>query len=229
MLKLQKIDTETIRLRSTLDGVAQKIEALDIKVADFSKDYTEKKQHFDNVTFTCRSHEANLQITFDQIEKSERNLRAVKTNREYQTLLREIDDNKKKISVMENEMLQMMEQMESEEKIVSEIKRQLDQLIRQVEKEKQGILNSTVEEKDMLSGIENERRKVAEKVDPALLRKYDRILEQCGGLAIVPVENGSCCGCHINIPPQEYIEVQRGESLRFCPHCHRIMYWDAAD
>jgi hypothetical protein len=29
----------------------------------------------------------------------------------------------------------------------------------------------------------------------------------------------------MNIPPQEYIEIQRGGSLKFCPHCHRIMYW----
>ncbi|MDA8136352.1 MAG: C4-type zinc ribbon domain-containing protein [Desulfobacteraceae bacterium] len=31
-------------------------------------------------------------------------------------------------------------------------------------------------------------------------------------------------GCFMNIPPQLYIEVQRGKSLISCPQCSRILY-----
>jgi hypothetical protein len=178
---------------------------------------------------TCRSYEMNLKMIHEQIEKSEKKLREIKTNREYQALLREIDDNRKKNSVMEEEMLQMMEQIESEEKKVAEIQQQTEQMVQEAAAEKKEILDSTVEEKKELERIEKKRRKIAEQIDSALLDKYCKILKQCGGVAIVPVDNSICGGCHINIPPQEFIEVQRGKTLRFCPHCHRIMYWESTD
>jgi hypothetical protein len=134
------------------------------------------------------------------------------------------------MSVIEEEMLQMMEQIESEERSVAQIQQQMEQLEQQTATEKEEIFDSTAEEKKALEKIKTERRKLAEKIDPALLDKYCKILKQCGGVAIVPVDNSICGGCHINIPPQEFIEVQRGKTLRFCPHCHRIMYyWESTD
>jgi len=229
LLELQKIDTEKIRIQSTLDAVYQKIETLDKKMADCERRYKENKSSYDTLMATYRSHEMNLKMIHEQIENSEKKLREIKTNREYQTLLREIDDNKKKISVVEEEMLQMMEQIELEERSVAQIQQQMKQLEQQTATEKEEIFDSTAEDKKALEKIKTKRRKLAEKIDPALLDKYCKILKQCGGVAIVPVDNSICGGCHINIPPQEFIEVQRGKTLRFCPHCHRIMCWESTD
>ncbi len=229
LLKLQEIDAQKIRIQSTLDTVNQKVNALDLKVAESAKRYKEKKAYYDTLMSTYRSHEMNLKMIHEQIEKSEDKLRDVKTNREYQTLLREIDDNKKKISVIEDEMLQMMEQIESEQKGVAEVQEQTEQLTQQAESEKEKILKSTEEETVELESIEGKRQKIAKKVDPDLLDKYSKTLKHCSGVAVVPVADSICGGCHINIPPQEYIEVQRGNTLKFCPHCHRIMYWDKGE
>jgi predicted nucleic acid-binding Zn-ribbon protein len=30
----------------------------------------------------------------------------------------------------------------------------------------------------------------------------------------------------MNIPPQLYIVIQRGQTIETCPSCHRIIYWE---
>ena len=46
------------------------------------------------------------------------------------------------------------------------------------------------------------------------------------GLALVPVKNGTCQGCNMNIPPQLFNMIQRGDSIELCGNCNRIIYWD---
>jgi hypothetical protein len=45
-------------------------------------------------------------------------------------------------------------------------------------------------------------------------------------LAVVSVRNGTCQGCNMNIPPQLYNVLQRGQTIETCPSCHRIIYWE---
>ncbi len=43
------------------------------------------------------------------------------------------------------------------------------------------------------------------------------------------VTDAVCQGCHMNIPPQMYNELQREDSLKMCPSCERIIYWQRID
>ena len=36
---------------------------------------------------------------------------------------------------------------------------------------------------------------------------------------------GVCFGCHMNILPQQFIDLQKGVEILQCPHCQRILYW----
>jgi uncharacterized protein len=45
----------------------------------------------------------------------------------------------------------------------------------------------------------------------------------------VPVSDAVCNGCNVNLPPQLYNELQRSDTLRYCPNCQRIIYWKEAE
>ncbi|MBI3754791.1 MAG: hypothetical protein HY265_01330, partial [Deltaproteobacteria bacterium] len=71
-----------------------------------------------------------------------------------------------------------------------------------------------------------EKAAIAKDISPSLLKRYETIKQKRQGIAIVSVEGDACQGCYMNIPPQIYIQLQKGPSnLIFCPHCHRILYW----
>ena len=52
-----------------------------------------------------------------------------------------------------------------------------------------------------------------------------QLIKQGDGIAIVDVKNAVCQGCNMNIPPQMYNELQRDISLKYCPSCERIIFW----
>jgi hypothetical protein len=62
-------------------------------------------------------------------------------------------------------------------------------------------------------------------VRPDVLKRYGAIRIR-RGLALAAVASGNCSGCNMNIPPQLFNVLQRGNSIETCPYCHRIIYWE---
>jgi predicted nucleic acid-binding Zn-ribbon protein len=90
------------------------------------------------------------------------------------------------------------------------------------QKELQREADKVKERLDQLVAMEN---KIREKLDPNLLKRCDFLFEKRAGVAVAAVEGGVCQLCHLNIPPQKFIELQRDESILQCPHCLRFLYW----
>jgi predicted nucleic acid-binding Zn-ribbon protein len=76
-----------------------------------------------------------------------------------------------------------------------------------------------------IAALRSERDKISASVRPDVLKRYGNIRIR-KGLALAPVSNGTCRGCNMNIPPQLYNVLQRGNSVETCPYCHRIIYWE---
>ena len=68
-------------------------------------------------------------------------------------------------------------------------------------------------------------QEVIYRVRPDVLKKYATIRMR-RGLAMAPVKNGTCQGCNMNIPPQVFNQLQRGDTIELCGNCNRIIYWD---
>jgi hypothetical protein len=68
------------------------------------------------------------------------------------------------------------------------------------------------------------RETMVKKFKSSLLKKYDMLRERRNGRAVVGVVNGVCQGCFMNIPPQQFNDLLKGERMLFCPTCNRILY-----
>ncbi len=68
------------------------------------------------------------------------------------------------------------------------------------------------------------RLQLSGRIDPALLREYERIFSYRGGVAVVALTHETCQGCRMHLPLQLCLELQRKSRLTFCPHCHRILF-----
>lgn len=72
-----------------------------------------------------------------------------------------------------------------------------------------------------------ERSASAERVEARLLRRYEGIAAQEGGLGIVPIHNGRCGGCH-NALPTDFVARVRDGQIVICERCRRILYLPTA-
>lgn len=71
---------------------------------------------------------------------------------------------------------------------------------------------------------QDERTTLASGINAFLLQEYERIFSRRGGVAVVALANETCQGCHMHVPPQMCLELQKNSRLTFCPHCHRILF-----
>ena len=152
-------------------------------------------------------------------------LLSVKTNREYEALQHEIADIDKQRSMLEDKII---EALERGEKIAEEIKAGEEELKREAERianEKAQLERKLKQVEDEIAIKEDERLRLTVDLDATLLKRYERIREAKGGIAVATVIGGACSGCFRSIPPHEMQNLKRDDRLITCEGCGRILIW----
>lgn len=226
LVKLQKIETETGHVNTILNDVSEKINSLDTRLSSFELSVEQASENLETLKKQYRDYESDIEMNNDTISKGKERLNTVKTNKEYQALLKGIEELNKKNSNIEEDMLGLLEQIE-ETKSSLEIKNnEFENLKQEVQKEKENIINGSAQAKEKLSELGNDRVKVSEMLKPDIYKKFKMVQDQVSGPVIVPVKGVVCDGCNMNIPPQMRNDLKKFESLKFCPFCFRLIYWE---
>ena len=226
LVKIQKIDLETQRVKALLANVPLQIDALDQQLEAFTRNIDEQQVCLTDFNKQYRAYESDLQLNHSKIKKSEEKLRSVKTNKEYQSSLKEIDDLKAIRAKIEDEMLAFLEKIESAEKALQDRKRQHQEFVEETNQKKAALQSDAEQSQKKLVELESDRKAIAAKLDDDLIALFNRVkAKHSNGVAIAEVKNAVCLGCNMNIPPQIYNELQRRDSLKYCPSCERIIYW----
>lgn len=227
LLSLQRIEIQKIGVQKNLDAVADKIADLDKELDTFLKSVEKQKVAFEDLQARYNEAEEQVRVNTTLIENTEVKRRAVKTNREYQSLLKEEEQLRARKSQIEDEMLECMTEMETLSQTISAQEEEHRQLVEQVASDKKAVTESASESETRFSDLSREVKTVETDIAPELLKAFIKVKKMCpDGKAVAPVRNSICMGCHMNIPPQMFNELQRFDSLKLCPFCNRILYWD---
>ncbi len=225
LVKLQHLDTETVRIKSTLNDVSKKLENLDSSLKEIEQTIKDQESVLNELTKEYRDYESEVKMNLAKNKNSQEKLRSVKTNKEYQSLLKEIEAVKSKNSSIEDKMIECLDRMDETEEIIAKKRDEYLQFSDRIKSEKENIEHEAGINKKKLDELDMDRKNVSGLIDSQLFKKYLVIREQQqGGLAVVPVKDAVCRGCNVNLPPQLYNELFRYDSLKFCPNCHRVIY-----
>lgn len=226
LVKVQQIEIETGELKAYLKNVPAKIHDLEQELEAFIHSVEHDEAAIEEFNKQYRALESDVQLNLAKIKKSQQKLRDVKTNKEYQSSLKEIDDIKAVNSKVEDDMLELLEQIEGAEAAIKDRKLHYSRIVEESNQEKESIQRDAAQREKQLVELESQRDAVAAGLDAGLLEIYDQVkAKQANQVAIAAVQDAVCQGCNMNIPPQVYNELQRCNSLRYCPSCFRIIYW----
>lgn len=226
LVRLQTIDSEIRKIEKRLGKVDGEMAILDLELEEFESAIKSNVSICEEYQKKYRSLESDANMNLPKIAKSKEKLASVKTNKEYQALLKEIDDLKNANSKLEDQMLEILEQSENAEGQLSDKKQAFESAKIRVAGEKAGISTAAEEDRARLAGLQADFQTVLDTVNPDILKAFRSVRSRIGNLAIAKVEDAVCAGCHMNIPPQMYNDLQRFESLMYCPQCQRIIYSD---
>lgn len=224
LINLQEIELQTYDIEATLSDVSTQFDALDNKLVKFEQIIKDEQFSLDELKKNYRSDDSEMQTFSSQIKKNNEKLGAIKTNKEYNALLKEIEDLEKKNSQIEDKMLEDLECVEKTEKLLVQKQKEYSQLDKNVVNEKELIKQKIKKLEKKLVQLNSDKDNVSDKIDQKLLDTYNTIKQRTGKIAVSRVENSICKGCNVNIPPQLYNELHRQDSLKFCPKCQRIIY-----
>jgi len=224
LVELQTVEADIRRVETLLAGTPAKLAAVTLELEAFEATLAEEDGQLQAVQKTYREQEREAQVALAQIRKSNERLATVKTNKEYQLILKEIDDLKRKNSLIEDEMLACLDRIEAADAAVKQKKAQVLALRQTADLQKAQIERETRQLTAHLTDLAQAGREAARAVDPVLLESFRRVQEQVKQGAVAPVVDAVCQGCHLNIPWQLFNELHRFDELTFCPHCRRIIF-----
>jgi predicted nucleic acid-binding Zn-ribbon protein len=177
----------------------------------------------------CKKGRKEVEQKIEDLEsravKSAIKLDNVKSNKEYQAALKEIDALKREKTNLEDRAIEIMEEIEDLETEHTAGKKRIKEFKGRVEQDRENVAKELKALERDLEMLEKERGQFCQAVDAELLGRYSSLRKNNSGFAVSPVIKGVCQTCHIGIPTQEFNELIKGEGLMACPNCLRIIYW----
>ena len=116
LVKLQNIENETREFASHIEAVDGKLEKLDTEIAEAQRMIEDERALLDDLNKKYRDRERDAQTNQSVINKNKGMLSTVKSNKEYQALLKGISELEKKNSGIEDEMIADLDRIEAAEK-----------------------------------------------------------------------------------------------------------------
>jgi predicted nucleic acid-binding Zn-ribbon protein len=225
LVELQKLDLIIGRIIGKKSELPEKIIQMDEEFAVFAKNVEESKKKFEELNKLQSEKEDKLKKGIDTIKKTKDRLLEVKTNKEYQAILKEIENIEKKNSEIEDEIISGLDQIDHMRTEVRKKEKDFETRRSQYEKEKKKAEIELSQLDHDLHDTEKRTDALRKQIRDELLKRYETIKGRRNGIAVALVWKEVCGGCHMNIPPQMYIELQRSADLLSCPNCNRIIYW----
>jgi predicted nucleic acid-binding Zn-ribbon protein len=225
LIELQKLDLIIGRIILKKSELPEKIVQMDEGFAVFAKSVEEGKKKFEELNKLQGEKEDKLRKGIDILKKTKDRLLEVKTNKEYQAMLKEIETVENKNSEIEDEIISGLEEIDHMRAEVKTKEKDFETHRSQYEEEKEKMEKEISQLDHDLHDAEKKTDALRKQIRDELLKRYETIKGRRNGVAVALVWKEVCGGCHMNIPPQMYIELQMSSELLTCPNCNRIVYW----
>lgn len=140
-------------------------------------------------------------------------------------MLKEIETAESSRGEVESSIISLLEELDKLSVLVKKDEEILKQGRNKYEQEKKVL-------EDELNAVDSDavtwgqkRVELQKNIPDDLISQYEKIKKRNKGIGVTSVWKATCNGCHMNIPPQLYNELQKSEELFSCPNCNRIIYF----
>ncbi len=226
LIELQKYDLRIMEIRELRRRIPERLETGEAPLRESKRLLQDTTAAVEALVKERRAHEKDLEIHEGHTEKMKTRLSELKTNKEYQAHLFEIDMANKKKGEIEDKILALMEKIEQMQRTVTDLQAKVAAAEQVFSQEKSMLDESDRSLAAELGRLEAEQQTRAARVEKALLDRYTKLKASRKDQALAAVRDGMCCGCRLQVPPQLIAEVKRSHDLHTCPYCYRMLYWE---
>jgi len=228
LIQLQEIDTKIKGLSEQKKRLPEVLTGLETKRAASKASLDQVKENLQTAQKNKRDRDQDLEAGAQKVEKLKARASEIKTNKEYQAQLKEIETAEQENKKIEDDILSLMEKIDAASSQIGAAEQRAkeeDLAIAAEQKEHEAAFAKTEEE---LKAVELVRNSMIDRVEPNVLSQYQKLLAGRNGVALAEVRGESCSGCFMSIPPQVFVNVKKNDGIIPCPQCNRILYYKEA-
>jgi predicted nucleic acid-binding Zn-ribbon protein len=226
LIELQKLDLRIAEIKDQRRKIPERLQAIEAPLQEARQLHQQTGASVETLVKERRSCEQDLEAHEAHTEKMKSRLSELKSNKEYQAHLFEIEVANKKKGDIEEKILLCMEKVEQLQRTAKEAQEKLSAIEKTFAQEKQALDELEHRLSTELVNLEAQQQARSAHVEKGLLNRYNSIKSSRKDHALAEIKEGICSGCRLQLPPQLISEVKRAEDLHTCPYCRRMLYWD---
>jgi len=226
LITLQESDSKLNRAMVEKKVLPERLAQLEQSYLDCKKEFDQFQNSFNDLKNQYRDKERQLKQGQDDLRKAKDRLVIVKNNKEYQAILKEIEGIQQKREDTELEGIMLLDVIDKKSEELKEQEKSFQGVEGKYNQDRAFITAELQKLDQRMEDCQQENISLRSTVGEGLVKKYDAIRKLHNDVVVVPVKKEVCQGCHMNIPPQMYNELQTSVILMSCPHCNRIIYRD---
>lgn len=223
---LQEIDLRIRQQELAQEQFPATVEELEGAIKKAKESLDNCSQKLNKTQSEVDSFDEQVRKSRELLEKSQSRLNSIKTNREYDAVHAEIENQKNSINNVEMRKKNLLDEIERLKCTVEEKTKEYEQI--KSENEPQiAELNSKIAAIDStIATIAKEREVIVPKISKPILRTYDLIRKKRKtGRALSNVTGKTCAVCYKVLEPQLFNEIKRGTKMILCQNCGSIFVW----
>lgn len=224
LYKLQVVSSEIDRIRTLRGELPLEVEELEDQIEGRNTRLQKMEGEVKKLKGFIEQSKERIRIARNMMEKYQEDLNAVRNDREYDAISKELENQSLDIQLYEKNIREDQERIEdinhSSESLLQEIK-EIQEVFDVKSKELDEIISETRQEEEKLR---IEGKLLEEIIEPRVLKAFKRTRKSShNGLAVAVIERGACMGCYNKIPPQRILDVHARKKIIACEYCGRIL------
>ena len=228
--ELQQIDLQLDELGKAKKAILDRLDENKGFLDKLVEDLDTQKSELDEIRKLQSQKKVDLADIREQHDKRRKRLHNVGSTKEFNAVEKEIEVLKKSVEQTEEELLHLGEVIDTTEASIKEKEAKIDQLRDSIAQEEANAADGLSELDRKIKALNDREDQRRGEVSKRVLYKYDFIRKRRPNeSAIAAAKDAHCEACFMSVPPQLFIEIQRGDAMVTCPSCQRILYfWEDA-
>ncbi len=223
LAELSRSDLECARLRDSADSIPRELAKHEADLKVHQRALAEQERRLEDLERERRGLEHDAQAARERRRELEQKQFRIKNNVEYQAIMREMEDLRRRAGELDEEALKILAEEEETQRQVEQSRELIGQEERRLAGIRERLQSELADYQQQLNRALESREALVARLAPQLRSRYERIRRSKGDMAVVGVDHGACMGCGYQLPPQKTAEVHKGESFLVCEGCGRIL------
>ena len=224
LVKLQSIDSKLDEIKKLRGDLPDEVQDLEDEIEGYKTRHSRFNTELEELEQSIKDNKNGIKEAEKLIQKYNDQQNNVRNNREFDAITKEIELQELEIQILEKKTREAQVAIERKKEDIDSIQSMIDERGADLDSKKNELKDILEDSKEEESQLRNDREKATKKIEPKLLKYYDKLRANLSnGLAVVTVKRGAAEGCNIVIPPQKIAEIREKKKIVIDEHSGRIL------